>query len=144
MHASLAGYSPTTWQMHANLAGYSPTTWRMRANEQVIVLRLGECVPIWQVIVLWLPNTHAGWQGWMMKTGRKKKVRMMPWGFRTLPLIVTCKPGHCIIETQRFGGERSMKHMSLVVIIGGRGLKVPKEGLDPHLTKMTGPRSRGT
>ena len=52
MHASLAGYSPTTWQMHANLAGYSPTTWRMRANEQVIVLRLGECVPIWQVIVL--------------------------------------------------------------------------------------------
>ena len=37
-----------------------------------------------------------------------------------------------------------MKYRSLVVIVGGRGSKVPKEGLDADLTKLTGPHSRGT
>ena len=36
------------------------------------------------------------------------------------------------------GGERSMKDRSLVVIVGGRRPKVPKEGLDADLTKLSG------
>ena len=72
---------------------------------------------------------------------------MMPRGFTSLSFIATCKPGHHIMESNRIteiGGERIMKYGSLVVNEGGSGPKVPKEGLDPDLTKMTGPHSRGT
>ena len=41
--------------------------------------------------------------------------------------------------------ERSMKDGSLVANVGGRGPKVPKEGLDADLTKFgLDPCSRGT
>ena len=55
--------------------------------------------------------------------------------------VQTWSPYNRITEIE---GERNVKDRPLVVIVGGCGPKVPKEGLDANLTKLTGPHSCGT
>ena len=49
--------------------------------------------------------------------------------------VKTRSPYNRITE---IGSERSMKDRSLVVNVRGRGPRVPKEGLDADLTKLSG------